>query len=105
MADALIIEDQEALALARDLAERRGTSVDEVVLTSLRAASREDTGSRPAGQDRPVPPRILKPDEMTPEQRARYARLRALAERGAALKKPGATSDHSDLYDEFGLPI
>jgi hypothetical protein len=31
--------------------------------------------------------------------------LRALAREGAKHKKPGATSDHSDMYDEFGLPI
>ncbi len=105
MTAALIIEDGEALALARDLAERRGTSIDEVVLTALRTALCEDIRARPETQGRPVPPRILEPEEMNPEQRARYDRLRALAKLGGSLKKPGATSDHSDLYDEHGLPI
>lgn len=105
MTDALVIEDGEALALARDLAERRGTSVDEAVLSALRTASYEEIRARPETQARPTPPRILTPDEMNPEQRARYDRLRALAKLGGSLKKPGATSDHSDLYDEHGLPI
>lgn len=105
MTDALIIADEEARALARDLAERRGTSVAEVVLSALRTASHEEIRARPETQARPAPPRILTPEEMNPEQRARYERLRALTKRASALKKPGATSDHSDLYDEHGLPI
>ena len=41
--------------------------------------------------------------DLTPTQRADYEALRALAREAAKHKLPGATSDHSDMYDEFGL--
>ena len=41
---------------------------------------------------------------MTPARRADFEKFRALAQQAAKHKKPGATSDHSDFYDEFGLP-
>ena len=44
--------------------------------------------------------------EVSPEVAAETFRvLEELSRQGARLKKPGATSDHSDLYDEHGLPI
>ena len=43
-------------------------------------------------------------EELTAEQRATYEYLRALSRESAKRKLPGATSDHSDMYDEFGLP-
>jgi hypothetical protein len=44
-------------------------------------------------------------DDMTPTQRAGYEALRNLARRAVKYKHSGATSDHSYLYDEHGLPI
>jgi hypothetical protein len=43
-------------------------------------------------------------EELTPSQREEYEKLRALSREAAKHKFPGATSDHSDMYDEFGLP-
>ena len=42
--------------------------------------------------------------ELSMKQRAAYERLRALSSEAAAHKVPGATSDHEDMYDDFGLP-
>jgi hypothetical protein len=42
---------------------------------------------------------------MTPAQQASYGALMALSREASKHKRPGATSDHSDMYDEFGLPI
>ena len=41
---------------------------------------------------------------LTLEQRDRYIRLKTLSEYGRRRKRPGSNSDHSDMYDEFGLP-
>ena len=43
-------------------------------------------------------------EELTAAQRATYEYLRALSRESAKNKLPGATSDHSDMYDEVGLP-
>lgn len=100
--EALIVDRDEALGLARELAERRGTSVDEAVVASLRAALRETLlADRPS----PRPLRVPSLEELTPDQRSRYEALRAFVHEVAAHKVPGATSDHRDLYDEHGLPI
>jgi hypothetical protein len=66
-----------------------GKPVGEAVLIALR-----DYGSR-----------LPKVEDMTPTQRAEYEALMALAKEAAKHKRPGATSDHSDMYDEKGLPI
>ena len=97
--DALVVQNDEALSLAWELAERRGTSVDEAVLTALRASLQSSAG------DRLPETRIPSPDttSTTLEQRARYDSILDLA-RSVAAKKPGGTSQHDDLYDEFGLP-
>ncbi len=42
---------------------------------------------------------------LTPAQQADYGALRALVQDVASYRQPGATSDHSDFYDESGLPI
>lgn len=87
MARQLNIRSDEAYEIASDLARRSGRSRAEVVLAALYAyADKKD---------------VVK---LTPEQRAFADELRALARRSAALAPPGATSDHSDMYDEFGLP-
>ena len=100
--DALIVDRDEALGLARELAERRGVSIDEAVVASLRASLRE---TWPDDRARPQPIRVPSLEELTPEQRADYEAMRALVRKAAAHRVPGATSDHSDLYDERGLPI
>ncbi|MGX7705758.1 hypothetical protein [Methylobacterium sp. Gmos1] len=41
---------------------------------------------------------------LTPAQREQYDALRGLVSDGARYRWPGATSDHSDFYDENGLP-
>ncbi|MDP4023071.1 type II toxin-antitoxin system VapB family antitoxin [Methylobacterium sp. NEAU 140] len=100
--DALIVESDEALSLARELAERRGTSVDEAVIESLRAALSQ---ALPRSPTPPQPVRVPELDELTPPQRASYESLRQLTREMAQYRLPGATSDHSDMYDENGLPI
>lgn len=100
MTERLIVEDDEAHTLAQELAERRGVSLAEAVVSSLRESLHAVPGTL-------FPPRIGIPslDEMTIEQRADYDALRALVREAAAHIVPGATSDHSYLYDENGLPI
>ncbi len=44
-------------------------------------------------------------NELTVRKRAVYERLRALSKEAAKHKVPGATSDHRDMYDDFGLPL
>ena len=42
----------------------------------------------------------------TPEQEQEiYNAISAWADTCSAAANPGATSDHSDMYDEYGLPI
>jgi len=102
MGESLIVDNDEAVFLARELADRQGTSVDRAVVDALRG-----TLARTAAREHPVPePVRLGPLEaMTREQRERYDRLRELSEQCAPFRIPGATSDHSDFYDEHGLPI
>ncbi|HEY8564369.1 MAG TPA: type II toxin-antitoxin system VapB family antitoxin [Beijerinckiaceae bacterium] len=85
----LTIRSDEAHRLAHVIAERLDRPVVDIVVEALR-----EFGSRL--------PRL---DDLTPTQRAEYEALRDLARRAAEHKRPGATSDHSDMYDEFGLPI
>jgi hypothetical protein len=85
----LNIRSDEAHRLAHLIANQTGRAVVDVVLEALR-----EYGSK-----------LPKVDEMTPTQRATYEALRDLAREASKHKKPGATSDHSDMYDEYGLPI
>ncbi len=89
MAKQLNIRSDEAHRLAHIIAERLERPVVEVVVEALK-----EYGAK-------IPPL----DEMTPAQRAEFDALRELAREAAKHKRPGATSDHSDLYDENGLPI
>lgn len=78
----LNIKDAALIAKVKALAERRQTSMVEVIRQAV--------------------------DEAEAREEARVAeRLAAIREitRGASkLFPPGTTSDHSDLYDENGLP-
>lgn len=89
MTKQLNIRSDEVYSLAHKIAARLGKPVGEAMLIALR-----DYGSR-----------LPKVDDMTPTQRAEYEALMALAREAAKHKKPGMTSDHSDMYDEKGLPI
>lgn len=103
MTETLIIEGDEAYALAQELAERRGISLGEAVVASLRASL--DTAAEPPERAHaPRSIRIPTLEEMTPEQREDYESLRALVREASKHFVTGATSDHSYLYDENGLP-
>jgi len=85
----LNIRSDEAYRIAHDIADRLNVSATEVVVKALR-----DYGAR-------VAPAV---EGMTPTQRSEYEALMRLARKTARSKKAGVTSEHGDLYDEFGLP-
>jgi len=91
MAKQLNIRSDEAHRLAAALAKRTNMSTTKVVEAALREL------------DRRTPPGS--PLELTPEQEAEHQAFMALAREAAKHLLPGATSDHSDMYDEHGLPI
>jgi hypothetical protein len=83
----LNIRSDEAYEIAHRLSHQLGKSVTQVVTDALR----QEDGKRAV--------------EVPPEQAAETIRiLKELSERSAEAAKPGATSDHSYLYDERGLP-
>src|SRR5689334_18872103 len=82
----LNIKDEALIADARALAELLGTSTTDAV--------------RRAVQERLARERLSR-DEA---KRRRYEAIMAIAERASKLFPPGTSSDHSDLYDEDGLP-
>ena len=84
----LSIRNDEVYRLAHEVAADMGKPVTEAMLTLLRAYK----------------PSVPTVDEMTPRQRAWVDEVRALAAKAARHKPPGMTSDHSDMYDEYGLP-
>jgi hypothetical protein len=89
MARQLNIRSDEAYELAHRLAERRGETVTAVVTDALRKAEGQGADDR----------------EVDPRQAAQTLRiLMEFSERSAKAARPGATSDHSDFYDERGLP-
>lgn len=89
MAKQLNIRSDEAHRLAHIISERLDQPVVDVIVQALR-----EFGAK-------LPPL----DDLTPAQRAEYEALRELSRNAAKHKRPGATSDHSDMYDESGLPI
>jgi antitoxin VapB len=84
------IESTEAYEIAESLSERLGKSTTEIVVDALRRLDRE-TGLRDAAG-------------LTPERHAEHERFMALVHSLQPYVVPGATSDHRDMYDEFGLP-
>ena len=88
MTKQLNIRNNEVYERAHLIALRMGKSVTEAMLTVLREYG-------------PKQPQV---DGLTPSQQATYEMLRALSREAAKHKLPGATSDHSDMYDDFGLP-
>lgn len=90
MARQLNVRSDEAYETAHELARRTKLTTTQVVIRALRQLEAETP---------------VKVDTMTPEARARYEALMYLSRETAKHKLPGATSDHSDMYDENGLPI
>jgi antitoxin VapB len=78
----LNIKDDEIIAKLRLLAERRSTTMTEV----LRRAVEQEMARDEA--------RIAE----------KLAAIREITRGSATLFPPGTSSDHSDLYDEHGLP-
>ena len=82
----LNIKDAETTALVRELVDLTGETQTEAV----RKAVKERLARERQERDRDA-------SEI-------YRKLKEVAKRGAANKLPGATSDHSFLYDEKGAP-
>ncbi len=91
MAKQLNIRSDEAYRLATALAKRLNTSTTKVVEKALLELDRKV----PSGG-------VL---ELTPEQRAEHEAFMEIVREFQKYKLPGATSDHSDMYDEHGLPL
>lgn len=85
----LNIRSDEAYDLAHRLAGQTGETVTQVVTVALR----ERAG-------KVAPEREVSPQQATET----FRRLIELSRRSAKAAQPGATSDHSYLYDERGLP-
>lgn len=86
----LNVRGDEVYALATTLAKRTNLPRQEVVLRALRAYAEADEELRRG---------------MTAEQEAASERLVALGRRFRSKWKYGEASDHSDMYDEDGLPV
>jgi hypothetical protein len=86
----LNIRSDEAYEIAHRAAKQSGKTVTEVVTNALRQQHGAATPVREV------------PSEVASET---FRVLKELSREGARLKRPGATSDHSDMYDEYGLPI
>jgi antitoxin VapB len=82
----LNIKDEALIADARALAELLGTSVTDAV--------------RRAVHESPARERIARDTD----RKRKLEALIAISERASKLFPPGTSSDHSDLYDEAGLP-
>ncbi len=88
MSRQLNIRNDEVYRLAHEVAADMGKPVSEAILALLRAYK----------------PREQEPEKLTSEQRAWLQEVLALAIESAKHAPPGMTSDHSDMYDEYGLP-
>ena len=82
----LNIKDEALIADAKALAELLGTTTTDAL--------------RQAVQDRLTRER----DDRDAARRRKFEALMAISERASKLFPPGSTSDHSDFYDENGLP-
>ncbi len=94
MAEPLIIDSDETLRLARRLAERLGTTPDDAVAQALRAYDEMPAAVRAFAERRPP----------VHDQAALIAKIMAYGAAARAELPPGTNSDHSDLYDDDGLP-
>jgi len=76
------IKDTALIERVRRIAERKQTTMIEVLRHAVEAEETRDDA----------------------ERAARMAAIDAIVARSSKLFAPGSTSDHSDLYDENGLP-
>lgn len=56
-------------------------------------------------EDEAVPQAEPASEPMTPEQKARFDALLRASDAAARQARPGATSDHRDMFDANGLPL
>jgi antitoxin VapB len=82
----LNIKDEALIAQAKELAALLGTSATGAV--------------REAVHDRLLREKAARDER----EKQMFDAIMAIAERASKLVPPGVTSDHSDLYDEDGLP-
>lgn len=82
----LNIKDQALIEKVRRLAEKRQTTQTDVLRQVIEEAIQRDEAEREA------------------RRLEKLAAIREITSRTAKLFPPGTTSDHSDLYDENGLP-
>ncbi len=87
----LNIRSDEAVETARRLAEHFGKTTTEVVVEALR-----DYSARKLAPSRKTTPEQAKTDWLV---------LQAMIEEANRGRTDDFTSDHRDLYDEYGLPI
>ena len=90
MARQLNVRSDQAYETAHRLARRTRMTTTQVVEKAL---SRLDAETPKSAKD------------LTPEQQAWVDEVMAAAAELSKHKRPGETSDHSDMYDEHGLPI
>ncbi|GJE32462.1 hypothetical protein [Methylobacterium oxalidis] len=108
MTKPLIIRNEEARRLAGVLAERLATDLDDVVVRALRAyeirlaQQAPETGAARAAGTPAV--EFGAGAGLTPAQQAELEAIRALVREGRKYRRLPGTSDHSDMYDEYGLP-
>ena len=88
MTKQLNIRNDEIYRRAHRIAARLGKPLAEAMLIVLRECES----------------RLPEVDELTPSQRTTYEMLKRLTREAAKHKPPDATSEHDDMYDEFGLP-
>ncbi len=82
----LNIKDDALIAEAKELAALLGTSATGAVREAVQERLAREKAARDARKQR------------------MFEEIMAIAERSSKLFPPGSTSDHSDLYDENGLP-
>jgi antitoxin VapB len=82
----LNLKDETLIAEAKELAALLGTSATGAVREAVHERLCREKAER------------------VERKQAMFERIMAIAERASKLVPPGATSDHSDLYDENGLP-
>ncbi|MDB5374235.1 MAG: hypothetical protein JWP04_2877 [Belnapia sp.] len=82
----LNIKDAALIAEARELAALIGTTTTEAIRQAVHERLARETLAR---------------DD---HRRRRYEAIMEISDRTAKLFPPGTSSDHSDLYDEIGLP-
>lgn len=91
----LTIRSDEAVDTAQRLADRLGLAPAQVVVDALRSYDRQVGNVADKGRRR----------SMTPAQIAAHREeLDRMIEEANRDRPPDVTSDHSFLYDEFGLP-